>query len=245
MSKILSKAGLATICLTLAFSTNSGAQESRAACTDDAMLVFDGSGSMSAVAHNGLKSPRILEARTAIRDSIPNIAPFRRLGLVIFGPGAEDSCRNIDLRFRPQSNAAPRIISDVDNLSPIGETPLTDAVQEAVDVLDLGNDPGVVVLLTDGRESCGGDPCALATRLAAEGKVTVHVIGFKVREKYFQWNGHGAKNGRTNARCLADKTGGKYVSAESTEELTKALQETLSCPMTARDAGQNRGKIPG
>jgi Ca-activated chloride channel family protein len=244
MSTIFSKAGLATCCL-LALSTVSNAQETRAACTDDAMLVFDGSGSMSAVAHNGLKSPRILEARTAIRNSIPNIAPFRRLGLVIFGPGAEDSCSNIDLRFTPQSNAAPRIISDVDNLSPVGETPLTDAVQEAVDTLGLGNDPGVVVLLTDGRESCGGDPCALANRLAADGRVTVHVIGFKVREQYFQWNGHGAKNGRTTARCLADQTGGKYVSAESTQELTEALQETLACPMTARGAGQTRGETPG
>lgn len=238
MFRIISKIGLATCCVLIASSIGN-AQESHAACTDDAMLVFDGSGSMLAVKHNGLKKPRIFEARTAIRDSIPRIAPFRKLGLVIFGPGPEDSCSNIDLRFKPQSNAAPRIISDVDNLSPVGQTPLTNAVQEAVDTLDLSQDPGVVVLLTDGRESCGGDPCALANQLAAEGNVTVHVIGFKVREQYFQWNGHGAKNGRTTARCLADETGGKYVSAESTEELTEALQETLSCPMTARGAGQN------
>ena len=244
MSMMFLKFGLAVCCM-LAVSTISSAQESPAACTDDAMLVFDGSGSMSAVAHNGLKSPRILEARTAIRDSIPRIAPFRRLGLVIFGPGGEDSCSNIDLRFKPQNNAAPRIISDVDQLSPIGETPLTDAVQEAVDTLKLNQDPGVVVLLTDGRESCGGDPCALANRIAAEGRVTVHVIGFKVREKYFQWNGHGAKHGRTTARCLADETGGMYVSAESTEDLTRALQETLSCPMTAKSTGPNGGRFPG
>lgn len=244
MFTVFSKAGLATCCL-LALSTVSSAQTAPAACTDDAMLVFDGSGSMAAVKHNGLSSPRIHEARAAIRESIPRIAPFRKLGLVIFGPGPEDSCSNTELRFKPQSNAAPRVIADVDNLSPIGQTPLTDAVKHAVTALDVGEDPGVVVLLTDGRESCGGDPCALAEELAAGQKVTVHVIGFKVREQYFQWNGHGAKNGRTTARCLADETGGKYVSAESTEELTKALQETLSCPMTATGTSSWEGELPG
>lgn len=244
MFKIISKIVLAGCGLLLA-STVGNAQNSRANCTDDAMLVFDGSGSMAAVRHNGLARPRIEEARKAIEKSIPQVTPFRKMGLVIFGPGPEDSCSNIDLRFKPQSDAAPRIIADVNGLSPIGETPLTDAVKIAVDALDVRNKPGVVVLLTDGRESCRRDPCVLASQLAAEKNVTVHVIGFKVRAQYFQWNGQGARHGRTTARCLADKTGGKYVSTESTEELVAALQETLSCPMTATRSKRDPYPFPG
>lgn len=167
MFKIISKIVLAGCGLLLA-STVGNAQNSSANCTDDAMLVFDGSGSMAAVRHNGLARPRIEEARKAIEKSIPQVTPFRKMGLVIFGPGPEDSCSNIDLRFKPQSDAAPRIIADVNGLSPIGETPLTDAVKIAVDALDVRNKPGVVVLLTDGRESCRRDPCVLASQLAAE-----------------------------------------------------------------------------
>lgn len=232
MFRSIQRVGLAGLGL-LAASTTGVAEGRQAECTDDAMLVFDGSGSMAAISHNGLKSPRIDEARAAIETAMPQISPFRKLGLVIFGPGPVESCSNIDLRFRPVSNAGPRVIADVDALAPVGQTPLTDSVEEAVDALDLSESPGVVVLLTDGRESCGGDPCALAAQIAADQNVTVHVIGFKVRAQHFQWNGQGAKNRETSARCLADKTGGIYVSTESTEELIKALQDTLSCPMTA------------
>lgn len=236
-----SRAGFAFAAATTAGFANGGAAE----CTDDAMLVFDGSGSMAAVSHNGLKSPRIDEARAAIEAAMPQISPFRKLGLVIFGPGPAESCSNIDLRFRPQSNAGPRIIADVDRLHPIGETPLTDSVEEAVRALEPGDRPGVVVLVTDGRESCGGDPCALARQIAAAENVVVHVIGFKVRAQHFQWNGQGDKNRETSARCLADQTGGLYVSAETTEALISALQDTLSCPMTANDARREAIGFPG
>lgn len=232
MFKNIQKAGLVSVSL-LAASSVGVAEGRQAECTDDAMLVFDGSGSMKAISHNGLKSPRIDEARTAIRESMPHISPFRKLGLVIFGPGPIESCSNIDTRFPPQSNAGAKIIADVDALLPIGQTPLTAAVEEAIDALDLSDSPGVVVLLTDGRESCGGDPCALAAQIAADNDVTVHVIGFKVRAQHFQWNGQGAKNRETSARCLADKTGGKFLSTETTQELIEALRDTMACPMTA------------
>ena len=244
MFQTLKSISLASATL-LTATADSIAEDRRAECTDDAMLVFDGSGSMAAISHNGLKSPRIVEAREAIHVSMPQISPFRKLGLLIFGPGPVDTCNNIDLRFTPQSNAGPRIIADVDSLNPIGQTPLTESVEKAIDALDTTDAPGVVVLLTDGRESCGRDPCALAAEIAAEKNVTVHVIGFKVRAQHFQWNGQGAKNRETSARCLADRTGGIYVSAETTDELIKALQDTLSCPMTAMGGRREAQDVPG
>ena len=46
-----------------------------------------------------------------------------------------------------------------------------------------------IVLLTDGKETCGGSPCQLAGTLAAEAHdLTVHVIGFKVRDDHFGWD---------------------------------------------------------
>ena len=236
--------GLTGFCL-LAGSTIGSSQSQVAQCTDDAMLVFDGSGSMAATGHNGLDRPRIEDARAAIERSMPRITPFRKVGLIIYGPGPEDSCSNIDLHFRPQSQAAARIIAAVNNLSPVGETPLTEAVRNAADVLDSSQKTGVVVLVTDGRESCRGAPCLLAAQLAAEKNITVHVIGFKVRGQYHQWSGQGLKHAPTKARCLADQTGGKYVSTESTDELIAALQETLSCPMIGSSSQPDKLGSPG
>ena len=203
-------------------------------CADDAMLVFDGSGSMAAMGFNGLNTPRINDARVAVGRAMPRITSVRKVGLIIYGPGPHSPCSNVDLRFRPQKNSASQIIAEVDSLSPEGETPLSAAVDKAAAVLDYQEKSGVVVLVTDGKETCGGTPCRLASRLAASGNITVHVIGFKVRGEFFQWESQGSKeveNAPTISRCLADLTGGKYISTESVDELVSALRDTLTCPL--------------
>jgi Ca-activated chloride channel family protein len=204
-------------------------------CTQDAIIVFDGSGSMSEMGFNDLDEPRIFEARRALRRAIPQIAPFRRLGLVIYGPGPEEACHNIDLRFAPQADAAPRILAEIEALRPSGDTPLTAAVGRAAAALGSPARPGTVVLVTDGKETCGGAPCQLAAELAAEAPgLTVHVIGFKMRGDYFSWGSQGATDyteTSTVAQCLAERTGGQYVNAETVDDLVAALQETLGCKL--------------
>ncbi len=210
------------------------------------MIVFDGSGSMAAMGFNGLDQPRIVDARDAVKRSMPDIERFRRVGLIVYGPGSKGPCSNIDLRFRPIRNSASRLITAVDGLAPAGNTPLTQAVSDAADTLREAGDSGTVVLVTDGKETCGGTPCQLASRLATDDtKITVHVIGFKVRGEFFKWNSEGSdkvKNAPTIARCLADSTGGKYLSTESTEELVSALQETLACPLIGEGPAHTKNK---
>ena len=46
----------------------------------------------------------------------------------------------------------------IDALRPSGRTPLTDAVAQAAEVLDFRHKPGLIVVLTDGEETCGGSP---------------------------------------------------------------------------------------
>lgn len=204
------------------------------ACNSDAMIVFDGSGSMSEMGFNLLDEPRIFGARRAIRDTVPKISLTRDLGLIIYGPGSGDGCSNVDLRFAPVADAAGRIIADVDALVPAGNTPLTDSVRLAARVLDYRTRPGVVVLITDGKETCGGAPCQLAAELSREGiDLTVHVIGFQVRGDHFSYPNQASEDyvrGRTVARCLADLTGGEYFSTETVDELVEALRVALGCP---------------
>lgn len=226
---------LRCLAVLVAMLTTPSIAEETSKYTDDAMLVFDASGSMASMGYNAISTPRIVDARKALRQSLPDITPFRRLGLVIYGPGPKDECSNIDVRFPPLPNTARRIIGDVDRISPDGNTPLTEAVRIAAETLDTRKEPGTVVLITDGRETCGGATCRLAGSLAADGhQITVHVIGFKVRDRAFGLqpaDALPAGSGHTAARCLSDQTGGKYVSTESTEELVRALQDLLGCPM--------------
>jgi Ca-activated chloride channel family protein len=202
-------------------------------CGADAMLVFDGSGSMAEI---GLEAstPRIIDARTAIARALPQVEAFRDLGLLVYGPGALGGCANIDLRFAPEPHAADKIIRAVDALAPGGMTPLSASVAQAAEVLNYRSQPATIVLVTDGNETCGGTPCALGRQLQAEGAdLTVHVIGFKFRFDFFGWDNpeQSATGGDTVAKCLSDETGGTYVSTETVDELVEALNATLGCAL--------------
>jgi len=59
-------------------------------------------------------------------------------------------------------------MGEVNGVVPGGQTPLTAAVRGAAEELRFRDKPAVVVLLTDGEETCGGDPCRLARQLRAE-----------------------------------------------------------------------------
>ena len=93
---------------------------------------------------NRLDTPRIFEAREAIRKAVPGIAESRRLGLIIYGPGEQAACDNVDLRFTPAWDSAGPIIGEVEALWPSGATPLTEAVRQAAEVLDWRHRPGAV-----------------------------------------------------------------------------------------------------
>lgn len=201
-------------------------------CAADAMLVFDGSLSMleTGFDENGL--PKIVEGRAAVAQVAPEAAALRRLGLVIYGPGSPTDCYGVRLHFPPRDGAGQMVVDAVNALEPDGSTALTAAVKMAADALEpLG---GSVVLVTDGQETCGGMPCQLARNLGAAGNVTVHVIGFKVRGAFFEWQSLDPNDffvTEPAARCLADETGGEYVGAESLDALIAALRETLGCPL--------------
>jgi len=197
-------------------------------CTRDAMVVFDGSGSMAEMGFNDLDEPRIFEAREAVRQAIPPISKLRKLGLVVYGPSETDEC-GVSLEFPPIADAAPRIVNTIDTLQPTGSTPIDEAVQLAAETLEHKGD---VVLVTDGKETCGGSPCQLASKFAAEkGGLTIHVIGFKVRGDHFSWSDTlaGDTQAETVAKCLADQTAGQYVTAETLEQLVTAFWRTLGC----------------
>jgi Ca-activated chloride channel family protein len=165
---------------------------------------------------------------------LPAASQTRRLGLMVYGPGPNfNTCNNVDLRLPPTSNAGKRIMHEVERLRPAGRTPLTSSVKQAAEILQHEHRPAVVVLLTDGQDTCGGDACRLAHDLKTlQPAITVHVIGYRL--------------GSTSEaslpfveRCLADVTGGIYATAETTDQLAAALSETLGCPaVTSLPIGQ-------
>ncbi|WP_439541795.1 vWA domain-containing protein [Hyphomicrobium sp.] len=193
-------------------------------CLDDAMLVFDASGSMAGTDIDEQR-PHIAKVREALDAVLPQVTPRRDLGLIVYGPGPHERCDNVELRLKPGPNSAQTIMAEVAGVVPAGQTPITSAVRDAAAALDFRAKPAVVVLLTDGEETCGGDPCKLARQLRSEAKqLTIHVIQFKVPGS--TWIASG-----TGSACMAEETGGLSLTARNRKELVDALRKTLTCPL--------------
>ena len=227
---------LTLIALTVLLAVNSAfcAEEKKpTACNEDAMLVFDASGSMGGSVGLGVATPvtRIDKVRSALAEVLPSATRFRRVGLITYGPGPYQQC-NVKLDLEPTPNAAELIMRAVNALTPAGRTPLTSAVAQAADVLDFRHRPSLIVVVTDGEETCGGSPCDLGKQLhAAAEQLTIHVIGY--RPKGFSWTG---EQSLVDAKCLADQNGGLYIAAETEDDLILALEKTLGCPMVTQQA---------
>lgn len=107
----------------------------------------------------------------------------------------------------------------VEGLRPLGQTPIAYALEQAARDFGARNDDRAVVLVTDGIESCGGDPVQAASDLRDQG-IIVHVIGFGL--------GSAADEDTTSLQSIAWASGGRYVTAGSAEELKAALAQTVA-----------------
>lgn len=186
------------------------------ACQENAMLVFDASGSMASI-RNGLS--KIMVARDAAAEILPDVTRRRPTGLVTYGGERGPSCGDVHLKIPPVVGSGELILGELSMMEPKGQTPLSEAVMLAAQTLKGFGQPGVVVLVTDGLENCGYNACALGQKLQREApNIRVHVIGFHLRS-----------SSESRVACLSNATGGTYTSTNSLETLRDALQKTLSC----------------
>ncbi|MBI4673789.1 MAG: beta-propeller fold lactonase family protein [Chloroflexi bacterium] len=97
-----------------------------------------------------------------------------------------------------------------------GYTPITESLRQAAASLPVGaSERNQVVLVSDGEETCAGDPCALAAQLAASDvKLVIHAIGLAVDNAT-----------RAQLQCIARVSNGTYRDATNAGELSSALEQ--------------------
>lgn len=181
----------------------------------DVILVLDGSGSMWGQIEGEAK---ITIARSVVGQVIDDLPDAQRLGLVAYGHNREGDCSDIE-EVVAVGTDRDAVRSAVNSINPKGKTPLSASVQFAAEKLRYTENKATVILVSDGRETCDLDPCAIGNALEQAGiDFTAHVIGFDVVEQADQ----------EQLQCLADNTGGTYLNASSAEELSEALEQTVA-----------------
>ncbi|MFC2951454.1 VWA domain-containing protein [Marinicaulis aureus] len=180
----------------------------------DSILVLDASGSMWGQIEGEAK---ITIAKRVLGDLLNDLPVERRLGLITYGHRRTGDCTDIEELAAIGADRGA-ISSAVQKLNPKGKTPMADSIKLAADKLKYTENKATVILVSDGIETCAPDPCGVAAALEAAGAdFTVHVVGFDVTEE----------NAQAQLRCIADNTGGQFVSASNAGELTQALEETV------------------
>ncbi|WP_322890470.1 MULTISPECIES: vWA domain-containing protein [unclassified Yoonia] len=202
-------------CIAVVFACLAGAP-AQAQDAPSVMVVLDGSGSMWGQIEGRTK---IELAREALSGVLSEAGAEMQIGLMAYGHRRKGQCDDIQTLV-PMGAAADTVQEILDQayaLRPKGMTPIVDSVMAAAQEMAFTEQTATVVLLTDGIETCGGDPCALGRMLAAEGiDFTAHVVGFDMTDAE-----------QRQVACLATETGGVFVAADDAQGLGQALRDTI------------------
>ena len=187
------------------------------------LLVLDASGSMNAKLPNG--ETRIAVAQRAIKGVAGFIPAQAQLSLRMYGAQSaarQKNCQdtNLAVPFGAASAAGGAITTTVDGAKAQGYTPIAYSLGQAANDFPADAKERVIVLVSDGKETCKGDPVVAAKALAAKG-ITVHTVGFIVDTA-----------ARGQLQAIARATGGTYFDAPVGPELPDTLKQALNACKT-------------
>lgn len=190
------------------------------------VIVLDASGSM--LQRIGTER-RIDMAKQAVSKLVLEDLPEDVLfSLRVFGHKEKDSCRtDVEIAFAPLNRpAAAATVASIEAMN-LAKTPIGATLAAVADDLATQPGPHLVILLTDGEETCDGDPAAVIQSMLGSGlDVRVNIVGLAIdelmlRETFQQW----ARLGH-----------GQYLDAKNAEELLSGLAQAIDQPFEAFDA---------
>jgi len=152
------------------------------------LFLFDASGSMLAPWGNQL---RIDAAKKVLTDLVDSLRVNDKIELALrpYGhltPSKEQNCQDtkLEIPFAPNNN--DRIIDRLKYIYPRGTTPIAYSLQQSAN--DFPKDKSyrnIIIIITDGIESCDGDPCAVSLELQKKDIfLRPFVIGLGMEEKF-------------------------------------------------------------
>ena len=200
---------------------NQGKADAGGSPQSNLALILDGSGSMGE-ALPGTGKTKLAVAKEVMAELIPQIPAELNGTLWIYAhryppdPKA-DSCQDIEQVLPLEPVDAGAYVTKIQGIQANGWTPIADSIVAAADGLPVG-DFNSVILVSDGEETCGGDPCAVSEALkGSDAELTIHVVGYAVDDAT-----------REQLACIARVSGGSYHDATDAEGLLDALEEALA-----------------
>lgn len=183
----------------------------------DLALIVDYSGSMNAKMKDG--STKVASAKKCVTELIDKLPNDLNVALVVYGVSKARGCEDIDIvqPLGPINKATLKM--KISGFNATGMTPIARSLTKAGEELKKAKGGSAIVLVTDGAESCHGDPAGVAAKLAAEFgvKFGISVIGFGIEARE-----------KAGLADIAAKGHGKLLTVENAGELADALQKVVA-----------------
>ncbi|MDF9796691.1 Ca-activated chloride channel family protein [Catalinimonas alkaloidigena] len=179
------------------------------------LFLLDASGSMYANWENSVRMDIAKAMLVELVDSL-KVDQDLELALRVYGhqynlryKNCQDS--KLEVPFAPANH--DRLIAKLRQIQPSGVTPIAYSLEQAAN--DFTNDPeyrNLIIIITDGIESCGGDPCAVSLSLQEKNIfLKPFVIGLGMDNDY-----------RDEFACV-----GQYFDAKNVNDFRLVLDDIL------------------
>jgi len=186
-------------------------------------ILLDASGSMAGKIGGQTKMDI---AKNAIREFIGSLPEEAKVGLRVYGhkgsnqPKDKDlSCSSSELMISFEATNRSELDTSLGQFQATGWTPIAKALEDAANDLsafDEKQNTNVIILVSDGVETCGGDPVAVAKKLKdSTGNPFVHVIGFDVDQA-----------GQQQLKQVAQALDGLYSNVNNPVQLEEQFNQT-------------------
>nr|WP_269321181.1 VWA domain-containing protein [Halomonas sp. BC04] len=190
-------------------------------------LIFDASGSMLRQMEGGR---RIEVARRIVQQTLDERIPEEvPVALRAYGHTEPHSCET-ELLVEPRLGNHDEVREVVAGIQAINlaRTPLAASIEAVLDDLSgFEEQPRLVVMLTDGEETCDGDVAAAVEELIEEGlDVRLNIVGFHIDEIGLQ----------AEFERFAAQGGGEYFDSQDADELVAGLAQALAATWRVLDA---------
>ena len=186
-------------------------------------IILDSSSSMGEVIDGEVK---LDIAKGVIIDLLEDLPTGALVGVRTFGGNCSS---NLLAPVGPLEQLVLR--TEILKLTPKGATPIALALEKAMEDLAGISGPKVILLVSDGIETCKGDPVAAAEEFIDSGlDLRIHVVGFDISRNM---------PARDQLIAIAQSTGGLYFDADNSEELRRALSIVAPFSYTVYDEEGN------
>jgi hypothetical protein len=182
-------------------------------------------------------------AKVVLTDLVQKLPASATVALRVYGhrvpDGRPNACEDSELVVPFGALDRKQLLSTIKSVRALGTTPIAHSLTQAGADLAGAKGATMLIVVTDGKEECGGDPVAAITALRTSGlAVTLNIVGFSLTNA----------TDRDAMTKVATAGGGRFFDAQGAADLKAAVDQAMAVPFVLVDASDQvvaRGIVGG